>query len=164
VKYYSQNPGLNLVEANGCHRWRNWRFEQVEPKRSWRGPTGHRRVAPTNTQKKSWEMIVNSDVVDIYNLWKTRTPRKTQKNNHLVKTKGLLNIKVSCKGGPVFSFILLGGCSPPCPPSVMPVAVILKLHVSQEGCKIWSKQFTCFYAPLSNENPHSTFFRFLQNA
>jgi len=38
---------------------------------------------------------------------KTKTVRKTQKNNP-VKTKILLNIVMSAKGGPVFTFSLPG--------------------------------------------------------
>jgi len=53
----------------------------------------------------------------IVNLWvswmsildkKTKTPRKTQKNNKLK----MLNIKMSIKGGAVFIFILPGGPLP----------------------------------------------------
>jgi len=46
---------------------------------------------------------------------KTKTPRKT-KNNNLLKTKRMLNIKMSAKGGAVFTFSLPGGGgSLPCP-------------------------------------------------
>jgi len=33
-----------------------------EGKRSWKGSTGHCRGVTSNTQKKKWEMMVNSDV------------------------------------------------------------------------------------------------------
>jgi len=46
---------------------------------------------------------------------KTKTPRKTQKGNNLLKTQIILNIKISDKGGPVFTFSLPGGRLAPCP-------------------------------------------------
>jgi len=40
-------------------------------------------------------MIVNPDVVDAYTTAnKTKTPRKTQKSNNLLKSKIILNIKM----------------------------------------------------------------------
>jgi len=55
-------------------------------------------------------MIVNPDVVDVYTTVakKTKPPRITQKSNNLPKTKRILNIKMSAKGGPVFAFSLPG--------------------------------------------------------
>jgi len=66
-------------------------------------------------------MVVNPDVLDVYTpAEKTKTPRKTQKNNHLLKIKKILNIKMSAKGDPVFTFSLTGGGSPHTSPSVTP--------------------------------------------
>jgi len=42
-------------------------------------------------------------------------PENAKKNNNLLKTKIILNIKMSAKGGPVFTFGLPGGGSPPAP-------------------------------------------------
>jgi len=50
---------------------------------------------------------------------KTKTP---QKNNSLLKTKRILNILMSAKGDPVFTFSFpVGGGSPLRPPSVTPM-------------------------------------------
>jgi len=46
---------------------------------------------------------------------KTKTPRKRQKKHNLRKTKRILNIKMTGKGGPVFTFSLAGGWLAPCP-------------------------------------------------
>jgi len=56
-------------------------------------------------------MIVDLDVVDIYTAWKTKTPWKMQKNNNLLKTKRILNIKMWTKGDPVSAFRLPGGAA-----------------------------------------------------
>jgi len=59
---------------------------------------------------------VNSDVVNFYiskNTKKTKTSRKTQRNNNLLKTKRVLNIKMSAKGGPVLDLACQGAiCLP----------------------------------------------------
>jgi len=46
---------------------------------------------------------------------KTKTPRKRQKEHNLRKTKRILNMKMTGKGGPVFTFSLPGGWLAPCP-------------------------------------------------
>jgi len=46
---------------------------------------------------------------------------KNAKKQHLLKTTRILNIKMSAKGGAVFTFSLPGGGSPQCPPSVTPL-------------------------------------------
>ena len=52
-------------------------------------------------------MIVNPDVVDVNTGQKTtKTPRKAQKINNLLKMKRLLNIKMSGKGGLDFTLSL----------------------------------------------------------
>ena len=90
-----------------------------------KGPSGHRREA---TQKKSLKINVNPDVKDVYATVarKTKTPRKSQKSNNLLKNKRWLNVKMSSKGGPVFTYSLSGGGSPPPfpPPSVTPLVVL----------------------------------------
>jgi len=43
----------------------------------------------------------------------TTTPEKPQKNNHLMKVKRILNIKMSAKGGTVFIFSLPGRATLP---------------------------------------------------
>jgi len=60
---------------------------------------------------------------------KTKTPRKTQKHNNLLKTKRILNnIKMPAKGGPVFRFSLPGGAACPLvPPLVTPLLRLLKI-------------------------------------
>jgi len=40
-------------------------------------------------------MIVNPNVMGVHTSKKTKTPRKTQKNNNLLKTKRILSIKIS---------------------------------------------------------------------
>jgi len=45
----------------------------------------------------------------------TKTPRKTQIDNNLPKTKRILNIKMSAKGSPVSTFSLPGGRFTPLP-------------------------------------------------
>jgi len=47
---------------------------------------------------------------------KTKTPRKTQKNSNQLKTKIIINMKISDEGGPVFTFSLPGGAARPLAP------------------------------------------------
>jgi len=69
-----------------------------------------------------------------YKIKKMKTPRKMQKNN-LLRTKRILNIKISPNGGRVvFTFILPGGrlVSPPqSRPSVTPLLVLEDTIVSR---------------------------------
>jgi len=51
----------------------------------------------------------------------TKTPRKTQKNSNQLKNKRIINIKISAKGGPVFTFSVPGGEARPLAPSVTPL-------------------------------------------
>jgi len=43
-------------------------------------------------------MIVNLNVVDVYASYKNENTPKNAKNNDLLKTKRILNIKMSAKG------------------------------------------------------------------
>jgi len=52
---------------------------------------------------------VNPDVLDVYASEKNENTPKNTKNNNLLKTKRMLNIKMSAKGGAVFTFSLPGG-------------------------------------------------------
>ena len=47
---------------------------------------------------------------------KTKTPRKAQNNSNHVKNERKINIKMSAKGGPVFTFSLQGGEARPIAP------------------------------------------------
>jgi len=61
-------------------------------------------------------MIVNLDVVDVYTSWENENTLKNAKNNNLLQTKRSLNITISAKEGPVFTFRLPeGGGSLPFP-------------------------------------------------
>jgi len=66
-------------------------------------------------------MIVNPNVMGVHTSKKTKTPRKTQKNNNLLKTKRILSIKISAKGGPALHLACQGGGSLPVPRSVTPL-------------------------------------------
>jgi len=46
-----------------------------------------------------------------YKIKKTKTPRKMQKSNNLLRTKRILNIKMSANGRLVFAFLLPGGAA-----------------------------------------------------
>ena len=52
----------------------------------------------------------------VYTGLKNKNTPKNEKNNNLLKTKRILNMKMSAKGGPVFSFSLPGGRLEPSPP------------------------------------------------
>ena len=59
---------------------------------------------------------MNKDVVDVYTAKKNENTPKNAKNNNLLKTKKILNIKMSTKGDPVFKFSLpVGAARPPVP-------------------------------------------------
>jgi len=59
---------------------------------SWKGPLWGGQLA--NTQKKTWEIMVNTDVDGYIKTVNHRTIlRKTQKNNNLLKTKKILQPK-----------------------------------------------------------------------
>jgi len=47
---------------------------------------------------------------------KTKTPRKTQKGSNQLKNKEIINIKISAKGVPVFTFSLPWGAPHPLSP------------------------------------------------
>jgi len=47
---------------------------------------------------------------------KRKHPEKRKENKNLLKTKRIINIKVSAIGGPVFTFSLPGGQLVPFPP------------------------------------------------
>jgi len=47
---------------------------------------------------------------------KTKTPQKKQKNNNLLKSKGILNTNISAEGGPIFTFSLPEGAVRPLAP------------------------------------------------
>jgi len=66
-------------------------------KLGWRGPTSQ------HSEKKLRNDSCELDVVDIYTSWKKR------KHNNRLKTKTILNIKMSPEGGSVFRFSLPGG-------------------------------------------------------
>jgi len=55
--------------------------------------------------------------------------RKTQKDNNLLKTKGMVKPKYKVSWRPVFTFSLPGGNSPLCPPSVTPLAMIYRNYI-----------------------------------
>jgi len=44
---------------------------------------------------------------------KTKTSRKMQKNSNQLKAKRIINIKISARGDPVFTFSLPGGADRP---------------------------------------------------
>jgi len=70
------------------------------------------------------EMIVNHDADGCTKTQNhQKALRKTQKYNNLLKTKRILNTKIEASWGSVFTFILPGGVSHPCPPSVTPLLV-----------------------------------------
>jgi len=62
---------------------------------------------------------------------KTKTPQKKQKNNNLLKSKGILNTNISAEGGPIFTFSLPEGAVRPLAPvsyaSVCCVQLVKKL-------------------------------------
>jgi len=70
----------------------------------------------SNTQKKIKKLLwIRMSWMSILQPKNENTP-KNAKNNNVLKTKIILNIKMSVKGGPVFTFGLPGlGGSPPCP-------------------------------------------------
>jgi len=60
---------------------------------------------------------MNLDVVDVNTgSKKNENTPKTQKNNNLLKTKKILNVKMSAKGGPFSTFSLPGGAVRPLAP------------------------------------------------
>jgi len=76
-------------------------------------------------------MTVNADVVDVYTVLakKVKTSRKTQKSNNQ-KTQRILNINMSAKGGPIFTFSLPEGRLAPLPPAVTPLTISQEKNVS----------------------------------
>jgi len=78
-------------------------------------------MALANTVKKSQEMVVNPEVVEVYTIQKDKTHRKAQKK--LLKNKRIPHIKMSAKRSPVFTFSLPGEATRPCPMSVTPLLI-----------------------------------------